>query len=93
VAYQINNGRDLTSGFNALFDGIGTMFHPGRKTAKKEKRKHFYKVGNTHPFKKVPNITQQRIDTLLDKINQKGYESLSDEEREILRRASEDDNL
>ena len=92
VAYQLNNGRDLTSGFNSAFDSVGTMFHPGRKT-KREKRKHFYKVGSTHPFKKVPNITQQRVDTLLDKINQKGYESLSDEEREILRRASEDDNL
>ena len=93
VAYQLKNGRDLTNGFNSVFDSVGTMFHPGRKTVKKEKREHFYKIGNTHPFKKVPNITQQRIDTLLDKINQKGYESLSDEEREILRRASEDDNL
>jgi hypothetical protein len=93
VAYQLKNGRDLTAGFNRLFDTIGTMFNPGKKPVKREKKEHFYKVGDTNPFKKVPNITQQRIDTLLDKINQNGYGSLSEEEREILRRASEDDNL
>ena len=83
----------MGAGLNWLFDSIGNLFNPNKKPPKKEKQKHFYKVGDTHPYKKVPNITQARIDALLDKINQKGYRSLTEEEREILKRASEDDNL
>jgi membrane associated rhomboid family serine protease len=91
--HQLRRGRDLGAGLNYLFDGIGNLFNPASKRAAKEKQKYFYKVGETHPFKKVPNITQARIDALLDKISQKGYRSLSDEEKEILKRASEGDNL
>ena len=35
-------------------------------------------------------ITQSRIDEILDKINQKGYNSLSKEEKEALLRAGKD---
>lgn len=35
---------------------------------------------------------QRRIDDILDKINQKGYDSLTAEEKEILLRASKDEN-
>ncbi|MBS1497488.1 MAG: rhomboid family intramembrane serine protease, partial [Bacteroidetes bacterium] len=45
------------------------------------------------PFTKSTNITQQRIDEILDKINQKGYHFLTDEEKQVLKKASEDDNL
>jgi len=91
--HQLKRNRDLGAGLNFLFDSIGNLFNPARKPERKEAQQHFYKVGGTHPFKKVPNITQARIDALLDKISQKGYRSLSEEEKEILRRASEDDNL
>jgi len=50
----------------------------------------FYKK-TRQPYKKTPNITQQRIDEILDKINQKGYRFLTDEEKELLKRASEED--
>ena len=33
----------------------------------------FYKTGNQKPFEKHSIVTQQRIDEILDKINQKGY--------------------
>jgi hypothetical protein len=41
--------------------------------------------------KTATNVTQQRIDDILDKINQKGYNSLTQEEKDILSRASKDD--
>jgi len=91
--YLLRKGIDITNGLNYLFDRLGNLFNPSRKPAQRQKEKHFYKVGGTHPFKRVPNITQQRIDSLLDKIHQQGYWSLSEEEREILKRASEEDNL
>jgi len=90
---QLRKGRDLGAGLNHFFDMVGGLFNPNKKPRIKETQKHFYKVGDTHPYKKVPNITQARIDALLDKINQKGYRSLTEEEKEILKRASEDDNL
>jgi hypothetical protein len=31
------------------------------------------------------------VDEILDKINQKGYSSLNDEEKEVLKRASKED--
>jgi hypothetical protein len=50
----------------------------------------FYK-SNTRPFTKTPNLTQQRIDEILDKIGQKGYHALSEEEKELLKRAGEEE--
>ena len=43
--------------------------------------------GSGKPTPKV-GITQKKIDELLDKINQKGYKSLSQEEKDILNEAS-----
>ena len=55
------------------------------------KEKVFYHTGGQKPFVKRPVITQQRIDEILDKINQKGFNHLSDEEKSILEKASEAD--
>jgi uncharacterized protein YcgL (UPF0745 family) len=41
----------------------------------------------------MPNITSKRIDEILDKINQQGYHLLTDEEKDILRRAAEEGDL
>jgi hypothetical protein len=54
------------------------------------KEQLFYK-SETRPYKKTPNVTQQRIDDILDKINQKGYHYLTEEEKELLKRASKED--
>ena len=79
---------------NTFFDWITTLFNPDKpKKINPVRQKHFYKVGKTSPYRKVPNVTQKRIDEILDKINQKGFRFLTDEEKEILKRASEDDNL
>ncbi|MFM2231948.1 MAG: hypothetical protein RJB31_649, partial [Bacteroidota bacterium] len=50
-----------------------------------------YNQGKKAPFVKKPNITQERIDTILDKINQKGYDQLTDAEKKILQEASKKD--
>jgi hypothetical protein len=42
---------------------------------------------NRIKFEPSQNNTQQRVDDLLDKINQKGYKSLSKEERDFLTNA------
>jgi hypothetical protein len=54
-----------------------------------QKEEVFYNTRGQQPFVKRTNVTQQKVDEILDKINQKGYQKLTEEERDILRRASE----
>ena len=92
--FQLRRGRDGSAWMNKFFDWVGNLFNPDKKNWKKTARKEFYyKTGNTQPFKKIPNITQKRIDDILDKINQQGFRFLTDEEKEILKRAAEDEDL
>jgi hypothetical protein len=51
------------------------------------KEELFYKAGKS-PYTKTPRVTQERIDEILDKINQQGYDHLTEEEKELLKRAS-----
>jgi hypothetical protein len=67
------------------------LFNPEKKQAEPAvKAKLFYKA-NQKPFEKTPHVTQQRVDDLLDKINLKGYNSLSEEEKEFLKKASREE--
>lgn len=92
--YRLRRGRDWSIYMNKFFNWIGNLFNPDnahwKKTAKYELH---YKSDNTEPYKKIPNITQKRIDEILDKINTQGYRFLTEEERDILKRAAEDDDL
>ncbi|MEO8584337.1 MAG: rhomboid family intramembrane serine protease [Flavitalea sp.] len=91
---QLRKGRDWSLWMNQLFDWITNLFNPDKKDWKKTAKKElYYKSKGTTPFKKVANVTQKRIDDILDKINQQGYKFLTDEEKEILRRASEEEQL
>jgi membrane associated rhomboid family serine protease len=86
-------GYDLGAWMNNVFDWFNDLFNPDKpKKGKKIKTQLFYK-SSSKPYKKTSNITQQKIDDLLDKINQKGYNSLTEDEKEILRRASKEDLL
>jgi hypothetical protein len=90
---QSQKGIDWSTWINNFFNWVNNLFNPGKKEWKKTARQSFYyKTEGTQPFKKIPNITQKRVDDILDKINQRGYRSLTDEEKEILKRASEADN-
>jgi len=92
--YQLRKGRDWSVGMNNLFDWFNDLFNPNKKTRKKNIRdEFFYKVHGAHPYKRIPNVTQKRIDEILDKINVDGYHLLTDEEKDILRRASSEDEL
>jgi membrane associated rhomboid family serine protease len=80
--YQLRKGRDWSVGMNNLFDWFNNLFNPDKKNkAKNIKDEFFYKVHGSHPYKRIPN-------EILDKINMEGYHLLTDEEKDILRRAS-----
>ncbi len=92
--YQLRKGRDWSVWMNDLFDWFNNLFNPNKRArAKNIKDEFFYKVHGAHPYKRIPNVTQKRIDEILDKINTEGYHLLTDEEKDILRRASSEDEL
>jgi membrane associated rhomboid family serine protease len=92
--YQLRRGRDGSIWINQVFDWCNDLFNPNKKKKNRSPKDEFYyKVSGTQPFKKIPNVTQQRIDEILDKINQQGYRFLTDEEKEILKRAADEEEL
>lgn len=86
----IRMGYDLSEWMNRLFDGANNLFNPERPRQKKSgiKDMHFYKA-TRKPYDKKPKLTQDRIDALLEKIHQQGIDSLTNEEKEFLERASQ----
>ena len=88
---MLRRGVDWSDWMNNFFDWMTNLFNPDRpKKGKSVKSQLFYKT-KVPPYKKSSNVTQQRIDEILDKINQKGYASLTPDEKEVLRRASKED--
>ena len=92
--YRLRRGHDGSIWINRFFDWCNDLFNPDKNNkSRSPKDEFYYKVSGTQPFKKIPNVTQQRIDEILDKINQQGYRFLTDEEKEILKRAADEEDL
>ncbi len=92
---QARSGNDWGNWMHRAYSWFIHLFDPKdkkpqKKTAKKEV---FYNTKGQQPFTKKPNITQQRVDEILDKISQKGYESLNQEEKDILKKAADNETL
>jgi membrane associated rhomboid family serine protease len=89
---SLRKGYDWSTWMIHFYDWFSQLFNPNKPKINKNrvKEKVFYKTGNQKPYVKTTNITQQRIDEILDKINVKGYHLLTEEEKNILKRASDD---
>jgi membrane associated rhomboid family serine protease len=84
-------GYDGSNWMNQFFDWVNNLFNPDKpKKGKGIKEEIFYKATSA-PYKKSYHLTQQRIDEILDKISQKGYDSLTAEEKDLLKRASKEE--
>lgn len=89
----LRKGYDWSTWMNNVYDWMNNVFNPEKPKKGKEVKNQLFYRSNVKPFKKTSNVTQQRIDDILDKINQKGYASLSEEEKEVLARAAKEDLL
>lgn len=92
--FRLRKGKDWSIWMNNVYDWAINLFNPNKKkpaVTARVREKVFYKTGAQKPFVKKANITQQRIDEILDKINQQGYHLLTEEEKNILKRAAESD--
>ncbi|MDE1193169.1 MAG: rhomboid family intramembrane serine protease [Arachidicoccus sp.] len=91
VIYQLKKGNDYGEWIYTSVYKIDDLFNPERKKSRTE-QEHFYKT-NRKPYETKERITQVRIDEILDKINTKGYDSLTKHEKEFLQRAGKEDML
>lgn len=87
---RLKAGSDWGLWMHHLYEWFFTLFDPEkRKLSRSAMREEiFYQQSGKAPFKKTPIVTQQKIDEILDKINQKGFQHLTDEEKEYLKSAS-----
>jgi membrane associated rhomboid family serine protease len=88
----LRRGADLSLWMTSFYNWFSNLFNPYKKNSGNAvKEKVFYKTGNRKPFSKTANVTQQRVDEILDKISQQGYHFLTDEEKDVLKRASKEE--
>lgn len=84
-------GYDWSIWMNNLSEWVSNLFNPDRpKKGKNIKDELFYKSSSA-PYTKTMNLTQKRVDAILDKIHEQGYNALTEEEKELLKKASKDD--
>ncbi len=91
--FFLRKGKDASVWMNNLYSWVINLFNPAVKKQPRPtsvKEKIFYEAGNKIPYNKTPIVTQQRIDEILDKINSHGFHFLTDEEKNILKKASEE---
>lgn len=90
----LRGGTDLAKPLIWLFSKISDLFTRRERTANKGGFKNF--KPKRSPLKVVKRSNeenrQQKLDILLDKINEKGYDSLTAEEKSWLKKYSNDNN-
>lgn len=89
--HQLRRGRDWGAWMVSFADWVENMFNPESKLAKDAPGQKLYYKATKKPYVKKTVVTQQKVDDLLDKINQKGYHFLTDDEKDFLKKASEQD--
>ena len=88
---MLKKNIDGSEWMNNFYNWFINLFNPNKKVQQNSiKERDFYNTGTRSPYQKTSNVTEQRVDEILDKISQKGYNALSKEEKDILKRASED---
>jgi hypothetical protein len=76
---QYRKGKNITKGFDKIMDKLFSLFKPKSKFKVTHKR-----PANDFEYNKTKVEEQKEIDKILEKIANKGYNSLSKKEKEIL---------
>ena len=87
----LRRGHDWSVWMNNFFDWASNLFNPNKPARGQSVKSTLYYKSAVKPYKKTPLVTQQKIDEILEKIHQKGFHSLSEDEKEVLKRASKED--
>jgi membrane associated rhomboid family serine protease len=82
-AVQLRKGKDWSHWMNALVEQVDDLFNP----EKKRRHTETYKK-DRQAFVKTSNLTENKLNELLEKIHQKGISALTKEEQDFLNRMS-----
>ncbi len=92
--YLLQRGRDLSVPFNNFMDWIQGVFKPKKKVSKRKSKLRAIRGEGNPKSPRKSNMTpssssdsddvQDKVDRILDKIKEKGIESLSQEEKDFL---------
>ena len=88
----LRNGYKPGDWVYTMFDKINNRFEPDERAYTERRNVKRNKTISMYSPKPKQGITQNNIDAILDKINQKGYDSLSKEDKETLMKASGSNN-
>ncbi|MEK7198611.1 MAG: DUF6576 domain-containing protein, partial [Bacteroidota bacterium] len=88
---QLRNGKDWGAWMNNLVDWLDDLFSPEKKHSKKSQKEKPFDGTDSKSNQKISSQTQQKLDAILDKINQQGFQFLTDEEKDFLQRASDEE--
>jgi hypothetical protein len=89
--WQLQKGNDWSQWMVDLVNWADDLFRPEKKRIKNPTKSQLFYKSKQKPFERTPHVTQQRVDDLLDKIHHKGYHSLTEEEKEFLKKASREE--
>jgi hypothetical protein len=89
--WQLQKGNDWGQWMTDVVNWTDDLFNPEKKKVNTPPKNQLFYKSKQKPFERTPHVTQQRVDELLDKINNKGYHSLTEEEREFLKKASREE--
>ncbi len=93
--YMLRRGTDLTNGFNRILSFFKKPIHQARRPVKRKvtmevsHRSANRKSDSDLPTDQAYRGEQERLDAILDKIKQSGYETLSTEDKKYLDDASQ----
>ena len=86
---QLKKGNDWGNGMVRFFNWAKDLANPEKKYKARDPQTDLFYKKEKPPYKIYPRPTQDRLDDILDKINQTGYGSLTDEEKVFLQKISE----
>ena len=84
---MLNSGTDVSKLISSIQDFFENILKPKKKTPFKKVHKNKPNPSATSFTKKEKTMDQKKIDDILDRISQSGYDSLTKEEKEFLFKA------
>lgn len=85
---RLRKGHDMGKWMHHLYHWVFHIFDPTNKKNTRKIRKELFYESKKQPYNKIPHVTQQKIDEILDKISKEGYHFLTEDEKDYLKRAS-----
>ena len=88
---QLGRGYDWGEWMINLMHWLDNLCNPEKKHERVSQKDRLYYKSSQPPFAKTIHVSQERIDEILDKINQQGYNMLTDEEKAFLKKVSKEE--